>query len=142
MSALLRRITSNHNGDFYNLNCFNSYSTKTRLKKSERVCNDHDYCCVEIPNKDNKILKYNYGKKSLKALSFISFDKFYYQKCLPLKIILKSRTQKRSKAYTFRLRMVFNLLIWFKKQQTWLFQTRGLYWKPLWKVLRACIRID
>ena len=60
VSALLRRITSNHNGDFY---CFHSYSTKNKLKKHERVCNDHDYCYEEIPNEDNKILKYNQGEK-------------------------------------------------------------------------------
>ena len=28
LSALLRRITSNHNGDFYCLNCLHSYRTK------------------------------------------------------------------------------------------------------------------
>ena len=28
LSALLRGITSNHNGDFYYLNCFHSYSTE------------------------------------------------------------------------------------------------------------------
>ena len=32
-----------------------------------KVCNDHDYCHVEMPNEDNKMLKYNQGKKSLKA---------------------------------------------------------------------------
>ena len=50
LSALLRGIASNHNGDFYCLNCFHSYSTKNKLKKHERVCNDHDYCHVEMPN--------------------------------------------------------------------------------------------
>ena len=29
-SALLRGITSNHNGDFYGLNCFHSYSTEKK----------------------------------------------------------------------------------------------------------------
>ena len=28
--ALLRGITSNHNGDFYSLNCFHSYSTEKK----------------------------------------------------------------------------------------------------------------
>ena len=32
LSALLRRITSNHNGDFYCLNCLHSYRTKINLK--------------------------------------------------------------------------------------------------------------
>ena len=38
--ALLKRITANHNGDFYCLNYFHSYSTKEKLKKQEKVCND------------------------------------------------------------------------------------------------------
>ena len=36
LSALLRGITSNHNGDFYCLNCFRLYSTKEKLKKHEK----------------------------------------------------------------------------------------------------------
>ena len=67
LSALLRGITSNHNGDFYCLNCFHSYSTKEKLKKHEKVCNDHDYCYVEMPNDNNKILKYKHGEKSMRT---------------------------------------------------------------------------
>ena len=74
LSALLRRITSNHVGDFYCLNCCNSYSTKNKLKKHEKVFNDHDYCYVEMPDEFNKILKYNHGEKSLKALFMIYAD--------------------------------------------------------------------
>ena len=48
--ALLREITSNHDGYFYCLNCFHSYSTNNKLKEHERVCNDHDYCYAEKPN--------------------------------------------------------------------------------------------
>ena len=44
LSALLRGITSKHDGHFYCLNCFHSYSTEKKLKKHERVCYDHDYC--------------------------------------------------------------------------------------------------
>ena len=33
LSALLRGITSNHNGDFYCLNCFLSYSTEKKNLK-------------------------------------------------------------------------------------------------------------
>ena len=36
LSALLREITSNHDGDFYRLNCFHSYNTKENLKKHEK----------------------------------------------------------------------------------------------------------
>ena len=74
LPRLLRGITSNHNGDFYCLNCFHSYSTKNRLKKHERVCNDHDYCHVEMPNEDNKTLEYNHEEKSLQVPFIIDVD--------------------------------------------------------------------
>ena len=74
LSALLRRITSNHNGDFYCLNCLHSYRTKNKLKKHEKLCNKHDYCYAEMPKQYNNTLKYNYGEKSLKAPFAIYFD--------------------------------------------------------------------
>ena len=74
LSSLFRGITSNHNGDFYCLNCFQSCSTKNKLKKHERVYNDHDYCYVEMPNEDNKTLKYNHGEKSNKVPFIIYAD--------------------------------------------------------------------
>ena len=51
--ALLRGITSNHNGDFYCLNCFHSYSIEKNSKSMEE--NNHDYCYVEMTDEDNKI---------------------------------------------------------------------------------------
>ena len=73
LSIIFRRVTSNHDGDFYWLNCFHSYSTENKLKNMIVICNDHDYCYVEMPNEDSKILKYNYGEISLKA-PFIIYD--------------------------------------------------------------------
>ena len=67
LSALLKGITSKHRGGFYCLNCFNSYSTIEKFKKHRNVCENRDYYYVEIPEKDNKILKYNYGEKSMKV---------------------------------------------------------------------------
>ena len=54
---ITKGITSNHNGEFYCLNCFQSYRTENKLKKHEKVCNGHDYCYVEMPDESNKILK-------------------------------------------------------------------------------------
>ena len=54
LSAFVRGITSNNNGDFYCLNCFHSYSTKDKLNKHEDVCKSYDYCYVEMPKEDNK----------------------------------------------------------------------------------------
>ena len=72
--SLFRRVTSNYDGDFYCLNCFHSCSTKDRLKKHERVFNDHDYYYVEMPDEDNKILKYKHREKSMEAPFIIYAD--------------------------------------------------------------------
>ena len=125
LSALLRRIASNHKEDFYCLNCFHSYSTKNKLKTHERVCNDHDYCYVEMPNEDNKILKYNHGEKSLKVLDFIYADlECLLKKFIHVKIILKNLTQ-RKKQVTHCLQIVHLM-----KQKTNLIVTEG---KTVWK---------
>ena len=74
ISKLLNGITSKHNGDFYCLNCFHSYRTKNKLIKHQRLCKDHDFCNVKMPNENNKILKYNPGEKSLKVPFVIYSD--------------------------------------------------------------------
>ena len=74
LSILLRGIASKHNGNFYWLNCFNSYCTNEKLKEHRNVCENHDYCYVVMPKKDNKILKFNQGEKSLKAPFIIYAD--------------------------------------------------------------------
>ena len=74
LSALLRGIASKHEEDFYCLNCFHSFRAKSRLKKHKNVCENHDYCYVEMPKKGNKILKYNHGEKSMKVPFFIYAD--------------------------------------------------------------------
>ena len=74
LSGLLRGITSNHNGDFYCLNCFHVYTTKNKLEAHKKICENHDYCHVEMPNEDNKIIKYNQGEKSIKSPFIIYAD--------------------------------------------------------------------
>ena len=70
LPALLQ--TLKHDRDFYCLNCFYSHSTKDKLKKHYRVCKNHEHCYVDMPKEDNKISKYNHGKKSMK-FHFIIF---------------------------------------------------------------------
>ena len=74
LSALLNGITSNHNGDFYCLNCFRAYTTKNKLEAHKKICENHDYCHVEMPNEDNKIIKYNQREKSIKFPFIIYAD--------------------------------------------------------------------
>ena len=95
LSALLKGITSNHKVEFYCLDCFHSYSTKENLQKHEKVCNNHDYCFVEMPNDDNKILKYNYGEKPLKLTAIIYVDvECLLEKIHSCQIILKNVTHR------------------------------------------------
>ena len=74
LSGLLKGITSNHVGDFYCLNCFCAYSTKNKLEKHKKICKNHDYCHVEMRTKDNNIIKYNHGEKSIKMPFTIYVD--------------------------------------------------------------------
>ena len=71
---MLTGITSKHDGDFHSLNCFHSYSKIDTIKKHQNVCKDHDYYHVEMPDKDNNILKYNHGEKSMKVPFIIYAD--------------------------------------------------------------------
>ena len=73
LSRLLRGITSNHKEDFYCLNFFHSYRTKNKLEAHKKICENHDYCHVEMPTKNNNIIKYNHGEKSMK-LPFVYAD--------------------------------------------------------------------
>ena len=71
--CIVAKKSSNHDRDFYCLNCFNSCTTKNKLKEHE-VCNNHDSCCIEICKWVEKILKYNPGEKSLKSPFAIYLD--------------------------------------------------------------------
>ena len=73
LSGLLRGITSNHKEDFYCLNCFCAYFTKNKLEAHKKICENRNYCHVEMPTKDNNRMKYNQGEKSIK-FSFIIYD--------------------------------------------------------------------
>ena len=72
LSRLLRGITSNHDGGFSCLNCFQSYRTKNKLEAHKKIRENHDYCHVEMPTNDNNVSKYNQGEKSIK-LPFVVY---------------------------------------------------------------------
>ena len=74
LSRLFSGITSNHDGDFYCLNCLYSFRAENALKKHEKLCDNNDYRHVEIPTQFNKTIKYNYGEKSLKTPFVIYAD--------------------------------------------------------------------
>ena len=72
LSGLLIGITSTHKEDFYCLNCFHSYRTENKLEAHKKICENHDYCYVEMPTKNNNIIKDNHGEKSMK-LPFVIY---------------------------------------------------------------------
>ena len=62
LPGLLRGITSNHQGNFYCLNCLRSYRTRNKFEVHKKICENHDYCNIEMPTNDNNIIKYNQGE--------------------------------------------------------------------------------
>ena len=74
LSRLLRGITSTNNGDFYCLNCVHAFRRRNKLEEHKNICENHEYCHVEMPTKDNNIIKYNQGEKSVKLPFIICAD--------------------------------------------------------------------
>ena len=58
LPGLLRGIISNHKEDFYCLNYFHSYRTEKKLESHKKICENRHYCHVEMPTKDNNIIKW------------------------------------------------------------------------------------
>ena len=92
LSALLRGINSYHNGDVYCMNCFKSFRTKSKLEIHKKMCENHDYCYVQMPNNENKILEYKYSQKSKRAPFVIYSD----LECLLEKINDENNNQNKS----------------------------------------------
>ena len=46
LAGLFKGITSNHYVDFYCLNCFHSYRTRSKLEAHKKICENYDYCHV------------------------------------------------------------------------------------------------
>ena len=67
LSALLRRITYKHHGDFYCLNCLHSFTTDNQRESHQKVYENKYFCNVIIPSEDTKILKFNQYQKFQEA---------------------------------------------------------------------------
>ena len=74
---------------------FHTYTTHNKLKKHEKVCNNHDYYRTRMPKEHEKI-KYLPGEKSLKAPFIIYTDlECLLKKHDIVKIILKILIQRK-----------------------------------------------
>ena len=67
LSGLLQGNSSNHEGDFSFLNCFNSYTSKNKLKEHEHRCNNNDGCRIEMPKWVEKNIKIQSRRKIVKS---------------------------------------------------------------------------
>ena len=97
LSALLQGMSSNHKEDFYCLNCFNSYTTKNKLKEHEEICNNHDSYHIEMPKQTKITLKYIHGEKSFKApfAIYLDLECLLKKKNILVKIIPKNLIQRK-----------------------------------------------
>ena len=86
ISGLLRGVTSRHNGDYYCLNCFQSYTKE------------------KMPVEDDKTLKYVSREKSLKVIFVIYPDlECLLKKINTCKITQTNLTQKRKLCINFQV---------------------------------------
>ena len=134
LTTLLRGIKSNYYSDFYCLSSFHSYRTLNKLKKHERVCNNHDYGHVDMPKEYEKI-KYLPGEKSLKVPFIIYADlECLLKKCDFVKIILKILTQRKKLSINLQDRHGF-------QYARWIIQKTGTIFIGEKIVLKICVKV-
>ena len=73
LSRLLTGIIADHHGDYCCKNCLYSFRTENKLKSTENVCKDHEYCHMIMPEEGKTILIHYQNRKSLKALFFFIY---------------------------------------------------------------------
>ena len=71
LSASLREIKLNNNGNYYCIYCLYSFKTE-KLKARKNVCKNQDYCYIKKPQKVKNIVKYNHGENSMK-IAFVIY---------------------------------------------------------------------
>ena len=72
---MLRNLTSNHYGDFYNLNYLHYKWPEEKCNSDEKACKYWSVSKIIMPDKENKVLKYSHGQKSSK-IQFVTFVGF------------------------------------------------------------------
>ena len=91
------------------LNCFYAFRTKNKLEEHKNICENHEYCHVEMPTKDNNIIKYNQGE----TLPFVVYADL---ECLLEKISTchnnpEESSTEESSTYTIWLFIIYTLFI-------------------------------
>ena len=74
LSALLRTITSKHDGNYYCLDCLHSSKTKRNLKYHEKAYKSKVFSGIVMPSEKDNISEYNQCMKSDKMPYIIYAD--------------------------------------------------------------------
>ena len=74
LPASLRDVASTHNGDYYCLNCLDSYRTKKKVKEHEEICIKNHYGLNKKPTEKNKYISSTPGKNIFKNPFIIYAD--------------------------------------------------------------------
>ena len=94
-SKKFKGITSKYRDDSYCLNRFHSFASKKSFEKHIKVCENKDYCYIEIPKKGES-LKYHSGVKTMKGPYIIAqILNLYLEKWILVLMIHVSHQQKR-----------------------------------------------
>ena len=59
LSALLRWVTSKHDGDFCCPNYIHSFRSKNKLESQKKVCENRDFWGVAMPSKEIEMLEFH-----------------------------------------------------------------------------------
>ena len=73
-SKLMRDISSSVHKSHYCFGCFHSFKCNSTLEKHTRLCKDHDFCKINLPDKKKNIKEHKYGSKSLRMNDIIYVD--------------------------------------------------------------------
>ena len=77
--ALLRGVSSTHDGDYYCLNCFHSYRTESSLKKHEELCVNNNLSLIKMPTENKKYISSTPRKNTLKnPFIYVDFECLLY----------------------------------------------------------------
>ena len=76
-SSLFRGIRSNHNGGYYCLICFHSYTTENELISKEIINKNHDNFHIDIPEIGNNIEAYPRIKANKKTILCLCLHKAF-----------------------------------------------------------------
>ena len=74
ITSITKRSKSQHNCNYYCLNCLHLFRTKHKLESVKKVCEDKDIFNVLMPSEGTKILKFNQYGQSDKAPFIIYAD--------------------------------------------------------------------